>query len=199
MRFYPPALLHLIKNFSKLPGIGGKTAERLAMHLLRAPRRDAEDLARSLLSLREKIRLCSRCFALSETEVCALCTDPGRDASLLCVVEQPGDLIAMEKAGAFNGVYLVLQGVLSPMDGIGPDNIRLRELIDRTAAGGIKEVVVATSTTVEGEATASYIAECLAGYPVQVTRIASGIPMGGDLKYVDQVTLQRAMKTRHGF
>jgi recombination protein RecR len=199
MRFYPPALLHLIKNFSKLPGIGGKTAERLAMHLLRAPRRDAEDLARSLLDLREKIRLCSRCFALSETEVCALCTDPGRDASLLCVVEQPADLIAMEKAGAFNGVYLVLQGILSPMDGIGPDDIRLRELITRVAAGGIKEVVVATSTTVEGEATASYIAECLAGHPVQVTRIASGIPMGGDLKYVDQVTLQRAMKTRHGF
>ena len=154
---------------------------------------------RSLLSLREKIRLCSRCFALSETEVCALCTDPGREASLLCVVEQPADLIAMEKAGAFNGVYLVLQGVLSPMDGIGPDKIRLRELIVRVAAGGINEVVVATSTTVEGEATASYIAECLNGYPVKITRIASGIPMGGDLKYVDQVTLQRAMKTRHGF
>lgn len=197
MSHYPSSILNLIKNLSKLPGIGEKTAERLAIHLLRAPLKDTEQLARSILELREKIRLCSRCFALSDTELCDICSDPERDPSVLCVVEQPSEMAAIEKSGAFRGLYHILQGVLSPMDGVGPDNIRIRELITRIKAGQVREVVLATSTNVEGEATASYIAERLQRYPVSVSRIASGVPIGGDLKYVDQMTLKRAMETRH--
>ena len=137
------------------------------------------------------------CFALSDAEMCSLCSDPTRTAAVLCVVEQLADMIAVEKSGAFKGLYHVLQGVLSPMDGVGPDDIRIKELISRIAKGKIKEVVIATSTNVEGEATASYIAGRLEDYGVKLTRIASGVPMGGDLKYVDPVTLKRAMETRH--
>jgi recombination protein RecR len=197
MSHYPSSILNLIKNLSKLPGIGEKTAERLAIHLLRAPLKDTEQLARSILELREKIRRCSLCFALSDTELCDICADPERDSSVLCVVEQPSEMAAIEKSGAFRGLYHILQGVLSPMDGVGPDNIRISELIARVKAGQVREVVLATSTNVEGEATASYIAERLQRYPVSVSRIASGVPIGGDLKYVDQMTLKRAMETRH--
>lgn len=197
MNHYPSPIRNAIKNLSRLPGIGPKTAERLAMHILRASRREAEALARSILELKDKIRFCSRCFALSDKEVCDICSDPARDANLLCVVEKPADMVAIEKSGGFVGHYHILQGVLSPMEGIGPDDIRFRELISRVREGGVTEVVIATSTNVEGEATASYIAERLQEYPVKVTRIASGVPMGGDLKYVDQVTLKRAMETRH--
>jgi recombination protein RecR len=197
MNYYPPSMIKLIKNLSLLPGIGEKTAERLAMHLLRAPRREAEALSRSIMEVKEKIQLCSMCFALSDRDVCGICSHPARMPSVLCVVEQPADMVAIEKSGSFQGLYHVLQGVLSPMNGVGPDSIRIGELISRIAKGKVKEVVLATSTNVEGEATASYIAEQLDKYPVKVTRIASGVPMGGDLKYVDQVTLKRAMETRH--
>lgn len=197
MSHYPPSILKLIESFSKLPGIGEKTAERLTMHVLRAPRNEAEQLSRSIQGIKEKVRLCSMCFAFSDADICNICSDQRRTSSILCVVEQPPDMVAIEKSGSFAGLYHILQGVLSPMNGIGPDSIRIKELISRIAQGKIKEVILATSTNVEGEATAAYIAERLENYPVKVTRIASGVPMGGDLKYVDQVTLKRAMDTRH--
>ncbi len=197
MSHYPATILQLIKDLSRLPGIGEKTAERLAMHILKAPRKEGESLAKSILAVKEKVRLCSRCFGLSDGEVCRICADPSRDGALVCVVEHPGEMVAVERSGSFRGLYHILQGVLSPMDGVGPDDLRIRELETRVAGGGVREIVLATGTSVEGEATAAYIAERMAGRPVRVTRIASGVPMGGDLKYVDQVTLKRAMETRH--
>ena len=197
MNHYPSSILKLIENFARLPGIGEKTAERLAMHILRAPRREVEQLSSSLREIKDKVRLCSMCFALSDTDVCNICSDRTRTSSILCVVEQPADMVAIEKSGSFSGLYHILQGVLSPMNGIGPDKIRIKELIARIAQGQVKEVVLATSTNVEGEATANYIAERLENYGVKATRIATGVPMGGDLKYVDQVTLKIAMESRH--
>ena len=194
---YPLSILNLIKSLAKLPGVGEKTAERLAMHILRCPLKEAEQLAANILDMRQKVKVCSLCFALSETETCHICSDPSRNTSLMCVVEQPADMVAIEKSGSFKGIYHILSGVLSPMNGIGPDNIRIRELIERTREGSIKEIIIATGTNVEGESTASYIAQCIEKYPVKITRIASGVPIGGDLKYVDQVTLRRAMETRH--
>jgi len=199
MSYYPSSIMNLIKNIARLPGIGEKTAERLAMHILKVPRAEAEQLSRSILELKNNIKFCSRCFALSDGESCNICSNPSRDRSTLCVVEQPADMVAIEKSGSFKGLYHILQGVLSPMDGIGPDKIRIGELFARIEKENIEEVVVATGTNVEGEATASFIADKLQRYPVKVTRIASGVPMGGDLKYVDQVTLKRAMETRHDF
>ncbi len=197
MNHYPSSILKLIKSLSRLPGIGEKTAERLAMHILRAPRREAEQLSSSIVEAKDKIRLCSICFGLSDTDICNICSNRTRTSSILCVVEQPADMVAIEKSGSFTGLYHILEGVLSPMDGIGPDNIRIKELISRISQGEIKEVVLATSTNVEGEATATYIAERIENYRIKVTRIASGVPIGGDLKYVDQVTLKKAMETRH--
>jgi recombination protein RecR len=197
MNYYPPSILKLIKSLSKLPGIGEKTAERLAMHILRAPRREAEQLSNRIIEVKDTIRLCSFCFGLSDTDICKICSDQTRTSSILCVVEQPADMVAIEKSGAFTGLYHILEGDLSPMDGIGPDNIRIKELTSRIANGGIKEVILATSTNLEGEATAAYIADRIENYPIKVTRIASGVPIGGDLKYVDQITLKKAMETRH--
>ena len=199
MSYYPASIQNLIRNIAKLPGIGEKTAERLAMHILQGSRQDAERLAQSILDVKDKVRFCSRCFALSDNEICGMCSDPGRDSTFVCVVEQPADMVAVERSGAFRGMYHILCGALSPMNGIGPEHIRIRELIARIEGDQVKEVVLATSTNVEGEATASYIAQILAKYPVKVTRIASGVPMGGDLKYVDQVTLKKALETRHAF
>jgi len=199
MSHYPKTIRNVIKNLSRLPGIGEKTAERLTMHILRTTKGEAEALSRSILELKEKVRLCSRCFSLSDGEVCSICSDSGRDDTLLCVVEQPADMVSIEKSGAFSGLYHILSGVLSPMDGIGPENIRIGELVRRIKEGRVNEVVIATSTSVEGEATASYIRQLLGNYSVPVTRIASGVPIGGDLKYVDQVTLKRAMEARHTF
>ncbi|MBW2487931.1 MAG: recombination protein RecR [Deltaproteobacteria bacterium] len=197
MTHYPPSILNLIKCIAKLPGIGEKTAERLALHILRSPRAEVEKLSNSIIAAKEKVRLCKKCFGLSDGEICQICSNPARDDTLLCVVEQPADMVAMEKSAAFNGLYHILSGVLSPMNGIGPEDIRLGELIAKIEHGRVKEVVLATSTTVEGEATAAYIKERLEKYPLKVTRIASGVPIGGDLKYVDQVTLKKAMEKRH--
>ena len=197
MTHYPPSILKAIKHISRLPGIGEKTAERLIMHLLDSPRLVVEQLADSLLQIKDKVRLCSLCYSLSDNDLCNICSDPSRDHTLLCVVEQPADMVSIEKSGAFSGLYHILSGVLSPMDGVGPGDIKLLELESRIEQGKVKEVVLATSTTVEGEATAAYIAERLAKFPVKLTRIASGVPIGGDLKYVDQVTLKKAMETRH--
>jgi len=199
MNHYPKSILNLIRSISKLPGIGEKTAERLALHLLREPKSESDLLSRSILEMKERVRLCKLCFALSDDELCGICSNPSRDRNAICVVEQPADMVAIEKSGAFKGLYHILQGVLSPIDGIGPDGIRIRDLLTRVAKGSINEVVMATGTSVEGEATAGYIADQLGRFPVKVTRIASGVPMGGDLKFIDQVTLKRAMEKRHDF
>ncbi len=198
MNHYPESILKLIKSFSRFPGIGRKTGERLALYLLHAPYAEAEALASNILELKAKVKLCSICFALSEGEKCRICSDPARNKSVICVVEKPADMAAIEKSGAYSGRYHILGGALSPMDGIGPDEIRLKELLFRAKSAEIKEIIIATGTDVEGEATASYIADSLKNTGIKITRIASGVPMGGDLEYVDQVTLQRAMEGRHG-
>jgi recombination protein RecR len=197
MPHYPSSIQQLIQSFSKLPGIGTKTAERLAMHILRAPRQDVEKLAHRIIDVKEKTRLCRLCFSLSDGELCRLCSDPGRDRSMVCVVEQPADMVSIEKSGVWNGLYHILQGALSPVDGIGPDALRIKELEARISQEQIKEIVLATGTSTEGESTASFLARRLGRYPIKITRIASGVPMGGDLKYIDQVTLGKAMKSRH--
>jgi recombination protein RecR len=199
MQHYPQSIRNLIRRLARLPGIGEKTAERLAMHILKMSRREAEELAESIRAVKEKVRLCSRCFSLSDGELCRICSDPGRDPTLLCVVEQPADMVSIEKSGAYNGLYHVLSGVLSPMEGVGPEDIRIGELLRRLREGTVRELILATGTSVEGEATASYIKEQIAGLDVRVSRIASGVPIGGDLKYVDQVTLKRALDFRHSF
>lgn len=199
MNYYPTSIRNLIRQIAKLPGIGEKTAERLALHILRAPRHGIDQLTQSIIDVKQRTRTCGRCFAWSDDAVCHICSDPARQAAQLCIVEQPADMIAVEKSGAYRGVYHILGGVLSPMNGIGPDDIRLAQLYARIREENIGEVVIATGTNVEGEATAGYLAENLRAFPVKVTRIASGVPMGGDLKYVDQVTLRRAMETRHDF
>ncbi len=197
---FPPALERLIKNFSRLPGIGEKTATRLALQVLRWPEKQAAEFARSLSELHRRIRLCGTCFTFSEQDPCPVCSDPRRDSSVICVVEDPGDLLAMEKAGAFRGLYHVLHGVLAPMDGIGPDQLKIIELLHRVEkmadAGEDVEVILATSSTAAGEATAAYLSDLLLQKGVTASRIACGIPMGMDLKYADRMTLQRALEAR---
>ena len=196
MNYYPKTIRNAIRSISKLPGIGEKTAERLALHILRVPRAEAEQLARSILELKEKTLLCQRCFGLSDAPLCDICSNSVRSQQLLCVVEQPSDMVSVEKSGAFEGLYFVLGGTLSPMDGIGPGDLRVRELTARIEEGSVREIILATSTTVQGESTAAYLADTLKQYPLKLSRIASGVPIGGDLKYVDQVTLRRAMEGR---
>ena len=196
MEFYPQSLIRLIKQLSKLPGIGEKTAARLALYILRSSNEDARALSESILEVKGKIRFCSRCFGLCETDPCRICINKSRDHTMVCVVEHPNDLVALEKSGAFKGVYHVLHGTLSPMNGIGPDDLKIKELVERVVQDEIKEVALATNTNVEGESTASYLAQVLQSYPVKVTRIATGVPVGGDLKYLDEVTLKRAMDRR---
>ena len=196
MAYYPPSLVHLIKRLSRLPGIGEKTATRLALHILRSSYEDAKGLSQSILEVKDKVRLCSNCFGLADTDPCNLCASPHRDNTVVCVVEQPSDLVALEKSGAFKGLYHVLHGALSPMNGIGPDDLKIKELVTRIADGKIRELILATNTNVEGEATAAYLAQLLTAYPARVTRIASGVPMGSDLKYLDEVTISRAIERR---
>ena len=198
MQHYPGSIRELIRNFSKLPGIGEKTAERLAIHILRQPAAEVEKLAQSLVAVKQKIKLCAMCFALSDSEKCQICQDPSRDGTQLCIVEQPADMVSIEKSGAYKGLYHVLGGALAPLEGIGPQDLRIKELFGRIQQGVIKELIIATGTSVEGESTANYIAQQLSSQPVKVTRIATGVPVGGDLKYVDQMTLRCAMESRHG-
>ncbi len=194
---FPPALERLIRNFSRLPGIGEKTATRLALQVLRWPREQAAEFAESVAVLHDKIQLCSVCFTFSEQDPCPVCADPKRDSSKICVVEDPGDLLAMEKAGAFGGLYHVLHGVLAPMDGIGPDQLKIGELLRRIEeTSGDVEVILATSSTAAGEATASFLSDILSEKGIRVSRIACGIPVGMDLKYADRMTLQRALEAR---
>ncbi|MEE4359035.1 MAG: recombination mediator RecR [Desulfococcaceae bacterium] len=197
MSHYPPSVLNLIRAFTQLPGIGEKTAERLTMHLLRAQKREAQSLAGAILEMKEKTRLCLSCFSLSDTDICRICSNPARDKTMLCVVGDVDEMAALEKSGAYYGLYHILQGLLSPMDGIGPDDLRIREMMQRIGKGEIREVVIATGTHTEGETTAAYISERLKAFPVKVSRIASGVPLGGELRYVDQATLRKAMETRY--
>jgi recombination protein RecR len=196
---YPEAIIKLINSLSTLPGIGKKTAERLALHILHAPDHEAATLAGDIIELKSSVRLCSSCFALSDQPQCRICTDPTRDPSLICVVENPKDMAAIEKAHVFSGTYHILGGALSPIDGISPDDIRLAELFNRADPKRVTEIILATKTDVEGEATAAYILDRLKSKDITITRIASGVPMGGDLQYVDPLTLQKAMEKRYGF
>jgi recombination protein RecR len=190
----------LIEAFNRLPGIGPKTAQRLTYHLLRAPDVEARALASALVAVREEVVFCERCFNISDAPLCPICRDPGRDQTRLCVVEEPLDVLALERTGEFRGVYHVLHGAISPIDGVGPDRLRIRELLDRVdeaaASTPFTEVILATNPTLEGEATAMYLDERLAGKVGSVTRIARGIPVGGDLEYADEVTLIRALQGR---
>jgi recombination protein RecR len=199
MNYYPDPILKLINSLSTLPGIGKKTAERLALHILHAPDTQAATLAADIIELKTSVKLCRVCFALSDKNICKICSDPSRDQSLVCVVENPTDMAAIEKSNAFTGTYHILGGTLSPIYCISPNDIRIDELFKRTDQGKIKEVILATRTNVEGEATASYILEKLKHKKIKITRIASGIPMGGDLQYIDQLTMQKAMEKRYGF
>lgn len=191
----------LIEAFARLPGIGPKTAQRLTYHLLRAPDAEARQLAAALVAVREEVVLCETCFNFSDAPACPICRDPGRDARRLCVVEEPLDVLAIERTGEWRGRYHVLHGALSPMDGIGPDRLRIRELIDRVGVAegegeAVVEVILATNPSLEGDATAMYLAERLAGHVGSITRIARGLPVGGDLEYADEVTLIRALQGR---
>ena len=196
MNIVPPALERLIADLSRLPGIGKKTATRLALHILRRPASEARTLAMALAELHGAIGQCSICFAFSEKDPCAICEDPRRDPSLLCVVEEPADLMAIEKVAAFRGRYHILHGVLSPMDGVGPEELRVEALLRRVRGSEIREVLIATSSTVPGEATAAYLLRRLQNESVRVTRLACGIPMGMDIKYADELTLSRAIESR---
>ena len=195
---YSSALLEtLIAELTRLPGLGRKSAQRIAFHLLRSPDSDSKRLSQAILDLKANVKDCTICGNVTETDPCALCADPRRDASTLCVVEQPMDVLALERTGEFHGRYHVLKGALSPVDGIGPEQLRLNELVSRVRGGGIQEVIVATNPTAQGEATALYIARLLQSEPaVKVTRIARGVPMGSDLEFSDQVTLARALSGR---
>src|SRR5436190_8178921 len=196
MLHYAKPLAQLVGELEKLPGIGPKSAQRMAFYLLRAPKEEARKLADAILEVKEKIGFCRECFNFTDKEVCDICTDPRRDQSLMCVVAEPRDLIAMDKTNEYRGLYHVLQGVISPQDGIMPDMLRIRELLPRLLKLETKEVIIATNPTVEGEATAFYLAKLLKPLGLKVTRIAHGLPAGGDLDYADQATLISALSWR---
>jgi recombination protein RecR len=193
---YAPPVQSLIDELGRLPGVGPKSAQRIAFHLLKLPDEDAFRLARSITEAKEKVSFCRRCFNVCEGEECAICADSRRDATVVCVVEEPRDVVAVEKTGEFRGRYHVLQGAISPLEGIGPDQIRVRELLTRLGAEEIAEVILCTNPNIEGEATAMYLARLLKPLGMRVTRIASGLPVGGDLEYADELTLGRALEGR---
>jgi len=195
----PEPLERLIQELSRLPGIGPKTAQRLAFHLLRADRQRADSLARAIADVKARIGYCERCFNIAEGSLCTICSSPKRDASLLCVVESALDVLAVERTSEYGGLYFVLHGVISPLDGIGPEQIHVPQLLDRVREEGVTEVIVATDADIEGEATAVYLQRALAPLGVTVTRPAHGLPVGGDLEYADELTLARAMAGRRSF
>jgi recombination protein RecR len=196
MLHYAKPLARLVAELEKLPGIGPKSAQRMAFHLLRIPLEEARQLAEAILEVKERITFCQECFNFADQELCEICRDPKRDVTLLCVVAEPRDLIAIEKTNEFRGLYHVLQGVISPQEGIMPDMLRIRELLPRLSRHNVQEVVIATNPTVEGDATAFYLAKLLKPLGVKVTRIAHGLPAGGDLDYADQATLISALTWR---
>jgi recombination protein RecR len=198
LSFYVGPVQALIDELGRLPGVGPKSAQRIAFHLLRVERIDADRLANAIIEVKERITFCRRCFNIAEGELCGICSDDRREATLVCVVEEPRDIVAMERTNSFRGRYHVLQGAISPIDGIGPDQLRVKELLARIPADGITELILATNPNLEGEATAMYVAREVKelGTGTRVTRIASGLPVGGDLEYADELTLGRAMEGR---
>ncbi len=196
MALHPKPIDDLVEALTKLPGIGKKTATRLALHILRSSPSEAQRLARAILNVKEKIHLCSTCFNLTDEDPCYICQDQKRNPEILCVVEGPNDLMAIENTGIFQGRYHVLHGTLSPLEGIGPDDIKIKELMERIQRERVKEVILATNPTVEGGATALYLTEQIKPLGIKVTRIAYGIPMGGEIEYVDGMTLTKALEGR---
>jgi recombination protein RecR len=186
----------LIEEFHKLPGIGPKSAQRLTYHLLRAPADDARALAQAILEVKEKTVLCSVCQNITDSDPCSICSNPERDHGAICVVEEPLDILALERTGAYRGLYHVLHGVISPMDGVGPEDLKVQELLSRLRSGDVREVIMATNPNLEGEATAMYIARLISPLGLKVTRLARGLPVGADLEYADNVTLARALEGR---
>jgi len=196
MALYEGPVQSLIDELGRLPGVGPKSAQRIAFHLLRMPAEDAKRLARSIVEAKDRVTWCRRCFNISEGELCAFCRDERRDPTIVCVVEEPRDIVAVERTSEFRGRYHVLQGAISPIDGVGPDQLRIKELLARLGDEGVAEVILATNPNTEGEATAMYLARLLQPLGVRITRIASGLPVGGDLEYADEVTLGRALEGR---
>ncbi len=196
MSFYAAPIAKLIDELSKLPGVGNKTAQRLAFHILNMSVEDVEQLSTSITSAKRNIKYCKVCCNITDSEVCSICSNSKRDSSVICVVEDPKDVVAMEKTREYKGLYHVLNGAISPMEGIGPEEIRIKELLKRIADNEIKEIILATNPNIEGEATAMYISRLLKPVGIKVTRIAHGVPVGGDLEYADEVTLMKALEGR---
>ncbi len=196
MEFGSETLANLVKSFARMPGIGMKTAQRLALYLLRSPEGEAEKLGLLISSLKHKVRFCKECGSITEDDTCAICMAPSRNREILCIVEEPQDVLILEKSRQFKGLYHVLHGVLSPMDGIGPENLNLKSLDRRMKQGGVKEVIIATNPTVEGDTTALYICKMIESYGCTVTRLARGLPMGVSLEFADDMTLARAIERR---
>ena len=194
--YYPEPIAKLIDAFSRLPGIGPKTAGRLAFHVLRMKEEDVVDFAKALVSVKRNLLYCSICCNITDTDPCRICQDKGRDPSMICVVQEPKDLVAMERTKEFHGYYHVLHGAISPMEGIGPDDIRVAELLRRLSDERVQELILATNPNVEGEATAAYLSRLVKPFDLKVTRIAHGLPVGGDLEYADEVTLTKALEGR---
>ncbi|MGN1015033.1 MAG: recombination mediator RecR [Butyricicoccus sp.] len=196
MKFFAPAVENLIDEFAKLPGIGRKSAQRLAFHVLNLPKEQAESFAEAIVKAKETVHTCPKCQNLTDQELCPICANPARDGTTICVVADPKDIIAFEKTREYKGLYHVLHGTISPLNHIGPDEIRIRELLNRVAEEDIQEVIIATNPDTEGEATAMYIARLLAPFGIRISRLAYGIPVGGHLEYIDEVTLMRALEGR---
>ncbi len=196
MSYIPTNIQRVIEEFSKLPGIGPKSAERLAFYMLRKPDEEVERFGEAFINLKKGIKYCENCKNLTTEEICSICSDTGRDKSLVCIVESPLDLMALEKANEYKGLYHVLHGIISPVDGIGPDELTIAELVDRAKSGEIKEMIIALNPSIEGEATAAYIMRYIKPLEIKVTRIARGIPVGGNLEYADSQTLKRALEGR---
>lgn len=196
MSYYSPSIEKLIQSFEKLPSIGNKTAVRLAFHILNSSKEETDEFISSIVSAKENLKYCSICYNISDTDPCTICANAGRDKSIICVVEDVKDIIAMERTHEFKGVYHVLHGSISPMNGVGPDDIKIKELLARLMDGEVKEIILATNPRVEGEATAMYISKLVKPLGIKATRIAHGIPVGGDLEYTDEVTLTKALEGR---
>lgn len=196
MSYYSPTIERLIENFEKLPSIGHKTATRLAFHMLNLNEEGTNEFINSIIEAKKNLKYCSKCFNITDTDPCPICSSPKRDQSIICVVEDVKDVVAMEKTHEFKGVYHVLHGSISPMNGIGPEDIKIKELLERLRDADIKEIIIATNPRVEGEATAIYLSKLIKPIGIKVTRIANGIPVGGDLEYTDEVTLSKALEGR---
>ena len=196
MSIYTPALQKLIDELGKLPGVGPKSAQRIAFHLIKIPEQDALSLADAIQQAKQKVRFCETCFNMSDEAICEICSDSQRDSSLVCVVEEPRDIVALERTREYKGLYHVLQGAINPIDGIGPEQLKIRELLERLKGDTVVEVILCTNPNIEGEATAMYLAKLIEPLGIQVSRIASGLPVGGDLEYADELTLGRALEGR---